>query len=131
MHTPQGKLPYTEPRALRDDELPGIVAGFRQAAVYAKEAGFDGVEVHGANGYLLDQFLRDGSNQREGAYGGSRENVAESVHTAHAGVMPAWAGRLDPVTIKMLAAYVHSLGGGEDFAEAPVPAPEASGEPGN
>lgn len=70
VHTPQGKQPYVVPRELRDEELPGIVAGFRQAAINALAAGFDGVEVHGANGYLLDQFLRDGSNQRSGPYGG-------------------------------------------------------------
>ncbi len=75
-HTPQGKKPYEVPRELRDDELPGIVAGFRHAAENAKLAGFDGVEVHGANGYLLDEFLRDGSNQRTGAYGGSIANRA-------------------------------------------------------
>lgn len=76
VHTPQGKQPYTVPRELCDDELPAIVEGFRQAAINAKAAGFDGVEVHGANGYLLDEFLRDGSNQRSGAYGGSLENRA-------------------------------------------------------
>ena len=70
VHTPQGKQPYVVPHELRDEELPGIVAGFRQAAINALAAGFDGVEVHGANGYLLDQFLRDGSNQRSGPYGG-------------------------------------------------------------
>ncbi|MCC7064559.1 MAG: alkene reductase [Planctomycetes bacterium] len=75
-HTPQGKKPYEVPRELRDDELPGIVAGFRKAAENAKAAGFDGVEVHGANGYLLDEFLRDGSNHRKGPYGGSIENRA-------------------------------------------------------
>ena len=75
-HTPEGKKPYEIPRELRDDELPGIVAGFRRAAANAKAAGFDGVEVHGANGYLLDEFLRDGSNQRSGPYGGSVENRA-------------------------------------------------------
>ena len=64
------------PRELRDDELPGIVAGFRVAAQNAQAAGFDGVEVHGANGYLLDEFLRDGSNKRKGRYGGSLENRA-------------------------------------------------------
>jgi N-ethylmaleimide reductase len=69
--TPQGKQPYVIPRELRDDELPGIVAGFRKAAENAKAAGFDGVEVHGANGYLLDEFLRDGANKRSGPYGGS------------------------------------------------------------
>ena len=102
VHTPQGKLPYTEPRALRDDELPGIVAGFRQAAAYAKEAGFDGVEVHGANGYLLDQFLRDGSNQREGAYGGSRENRARLLFEVITAVSEVWGSdrvglRLSPL----------------------------------
>ena len=102
VHTPQGKLPYTEPRALRDEELPGIVAGFRQAAVYAKEAGFDGVEVHGANGYLLDQFLRDGSNQREGAYGGSRENRARLLFEVIKAVSVVWGSdrvglRLSPL----------------------------------
>jgi N-ethylmaleimide reductase len=75
-HTPEGNKPYEIPRELRDDELPGIVAGFRHAAENANAAGFDGVEVHGANGYLLDQFLRDGSNKRHGAYGGSLENRA-------------------------------------------------------
>ena len=75
-HTPAGKKPYDTPRALRDDELPGIVAGFRRAAQNAQAAGFDGVEIHGANGYLLDQFLRSGSNLRTGPYGGPLENRA-------------------------------------------------------
>jgi N-ethylmaleimide reductase len=76
IHTPQGKVDYVLPRALADDELPAIVAGFRLAARHAVAAGFDGVEVHGANGYLLDEFLRDGSNQRSGPYGGPIENRA-------------------------------------------------------
>lgn len=102
VHTPQGKLPYTVPRALRDDELPGIVAGFRQAAVNAKEAGFDGVEVHGANGYLLDQFLRDGTNQRDDHYGGSRENRARLLFEVISAVSEVWGSdrvglRLSPL----------------------------------
>jgi N-ethylmaleimide reductase len=64
------------PRALETDELPGIVDQFRKGAQNAKDAGFDGVEVHGANGYLLDQFTRDGSNKRTDAYGGAIENRA-------------------------------------------------------
>ena len=76
VHTPQGKQPYVAPRALRTDELPAIVAAFAQAAKNAMAAGFDGVEVHAANGYLIDQFLRDGSNPRTDAYGGSVENRA-------------------------------------------------------
>lgn len=76
VHTPEGKKPYVVPRELRDDELPGIVAGFKKAAENAQAANFDGVEVHGANGYLLDEFLRDGANKRTGPYGGSIENRA-------------------------------------------------------
>ncbi|MDL2189175.1 alkene reductase [Pseudomonas sp. ChxA] len=66
----------SEPRALDASELPGIVNDFRVAAANAIAAGFDGVEIHGANGYLLDQFLKDGSNVRTDAYGGSIENRA-------------------------------------------------------
>ncbi len=66
----------SEPRALVQDELPGIVNDFRQAAANAIAAGFDGVEIHGANGYLLEQFIKDGANQRTDAYGGSIENRA-------------------------------------------------------
>jgi N-ethylmaleimide reductase len=76
IHTPQGKLDYPAPRALRTDEIPGIVELFRLAAVHAKQAGFDGVQVHGAHGYIIDQFLRDGVNDRTDAYGGSLANRA-------------------------------------------------------
>jgi N-ethylmaleimide reductase len=69
--TTRGRTPLVTPRALETDEIPGIVAQFRTAAENAKSAGFDGVELHGANGYLLDQFLRDGANARTDAYGGS------------------------------------------------------------
>jgi len=71
-----GFAPTSEPRALRLDELPGIVADYRRAARAAIDAGFDGVELHAANGYLIDQFLRSGSNHRDDAYGGSIENRA-------------------------------------------------------
>ena len=90
VNTPEGKQPYVVPRALRDDELPGIVEGFRRAAENAKAAGFDGVEVHGANGYLLDQFLRDGSNKREGAYGGAVENRARLLLEVIEAVSGVW-----------------------------------------
>jgi N-ethylmaleimide reductase len=72
--TPEGKKKVPVPRALRKEELPGIVEQFSTAARNAKEAGFDGAELHGANGYLLDQFLRDTVNQRTDEYGGSIEN---------------------------------------------------------
>ena len=68
--------PFPVPRALETEEIPGIIDAFRTGAVNAKTAGFDGVEVHGANGYLLDQFLQDGTNKRTDAYGGSIENRA-------------------------------------------------------
>jgi N-ethylmaleimide reductase len=74
--TSHGRTKLVTPRALDIGELPGIVAQFRQAAENAKAAGFDGVELHGANGYLLDQFLRDGANHRTDAYGGSPTNRA-------------------------------------------------------
>jgi N-ethylmaleimide reductase len=70
-----GFAEVSEPRALGLDEIPGIVESFRQAAANAMSAGFDGVEVHGANGYLLEQFIKDGANQRTDAYGGSVETV--------------------------------------------------------
>ncbi|MBN2751726.1 MAG: alkene reductase [Rhodospirillaceae bacterium] len=68
--------PYVVPRALDIDEISGVVAAYRQGAANAKRAGFDGVEIHGANGYLLDQFLQDSSNHRTDAYGGPIENRA-------------------------------------------------------
>jgi len=67
---------YVTPRELQTSEIPGIVEGFRKGAENAKLAGFDGVEIHGANGYLIDQFLQDGSNHRTDEYGGSIENRA-------------------------------------------------------
>lgn len=72
--TYQGLVDYVTPRALETSELPGIVADYVHATKCALAAGFDGVEVHAANGYLLDQFLRDGTNQRTDQYGGSIEN---------------------------------------------------------
>jgi N-ethylmaleimide reductase len=72
--TPEGQKDYSTPRALDASELPGIVEDFRRGAEHAKAAGFDGVEIHGANGYLLDQFTQDGTNQRTDNYGGSVEN---------------------------------------------------------
>lgn len=105
VHTPEGKLPYTEPRALNDDELPGIVAGFKQAAINAKAAGFDGVEVHGANGYLLDQFLRDGSNKRSGAYGGPIENRARLLLEVLAAVCEVWDSKQVGLRLSPLNSY--------------------------
>ena len=76
VQTPEGKLPNVKPRALILEEIPAMVQAYVQGAKNAIEAGFDGVEVHGANGYLIDQFLRDSANQRTDAYGGSLEHRA-------------------------------------------------------
>jgi N-ethylmaleimide reductase len=73
-HTYEGKQPYAEARPLTLDEIPRVVEDYRQAARNAVAAGFDGVQIHAANGYLVDQFLRDNSNLRKDAYGGSIEN---------------------------------------------------------
>lgn len=96
-------VPTSVPRALETDELPGIVDDFRRAARAAIEAGFDGVEIHAANGYLIDQFLRSGSNHRSDAYGGSIENrtrlLFEVVRAIAAEIGAARTGiRLSPVT---------------------------------
>jgi N-ethylmaleimide reductase len=69
-----GLQPFVTPRALEAEEIPALVEQYAQAAHHALQAGFDGVEIHAANGYLIDQFLRDGSNRRTDAYGGSLEN---------------------------------------------------------
>lgn len=89
--TYEGLKPYVEPRALRGDEIPAVVDQFRQAARRAKEAGVDGVEIHAANGYLLDQFLRDGTNQRDDRYGGSKENRCRLLMEVLAAVLESWA----------------------------------------
>jgi 2,4-dienoyl-CoA reductase-like NADH-dependent reductase (Old Yellow Enzyme family) len=81
---------FVEPRALELDEIPGIVEEYRHAAVNAKAAGFDGVEIHGANGYLLDQFLQDSTNKRTDAYGGSIENRARLMFEALDAAISVW-----------------------------------------
>lgn len=91
IHTPQGKKPHVTPRALELDEIPGVVQQYAEAAHRAQEAGFDGVEIHAANGYLIDQFLRDGVNQRTDAYGGSVENRARLLLEVTEAVVRIWS----------------------------------------
>jgi N-ethylmaleimide reductase len=105
VRTPEGKKPYVMPRVLRDDELPGIVEGFRKAAENAKAAGFDGVEVHGANGYLLDEFLRDGANKREGPYGGAVANRARLLFEVITAVSTVWGSDRVGLRISPLNSY--------------------------
>jgi len=105
VHTPEGKKPYVTPRELRDDEIPGIVAGFKKAAENAKAAGFDGVEVHGANGYLLDEFLRDGSNKRSGPYSGPLENRARLMLEVLDAAISVWGADRVGLRISPLNSY--------------------------
>lgn len=94
-----GLQAFVEPRALETEEIPGIVEDYRNAAQCAKDAGFDGVEVHAANGYLLDQFLRDGSNQRSDEYGGSLENRTRFLLQVLHAVIDVWGS--DRVGIRL------------------------------
>jgi N-ethylmaleimide reductase len=101
--TAEGWLPVSAPRALRTDEVATVVASYRHAARCAMDAGFDGVEVHGANGYLIEQFLRDSINDRNDAYGGPIENRARLLIEVLQAVAGEIGGgrtglRLSPVT---------------------------------
>ncbi|MDZ4362790.1 alkene reductase [Brevundimonas sp.] len=91
--------PFETPRALTIDEIQGVVADYVHAAEMAKKAGFDGVEVHAANGYLIDQFLKDGSNQRDDRYGGSVENRARFLLEVVTAVVAVWGA--DRVGIRL------------------------------
>jgi 2,4-dienoyl-CoA reductase-like NADH-dependent reductase (Old Yellow Enzyme family) len=82
--------PFVTPRALRLDEIPGIIAAYRHGAENAQRAGFDGVEIHGANGYLLDQFLQDKTNHRTDEYGGPIENRARLMLEVTDAVIALW-----------------------------------------
>ena len=94
-HTPEGAKPYEVPRALRTEEIPRYVNMFRLAAQHAKRAGFDGVQIHGAHGYLLDNFLRNGVNARTDAYGGSVPNRARFLLEVTDAAIGVWgAGRV-------------------------------------
>jgi N-ethylmaleimide reductase len=101
--TGEGWVPVSAPRALRTDEIAAVVASYRHAARCAIDAGFDGVEVHGANGYLIEQFLRDSVNDRSDAYGGPLENRARLLIEVMQAVVEEIGGgrtglRLSPVT---------------------------------
>ena len=90
--TEEGLFDFEIPRALETDEIPDVIEQFRQGAMNAKKAGFDGVEIHAANGYLLDQFQKDGSNQRDDHYGGSIENRIRLTLEVTQAVCDVWGG---------------------------------------
>ncbi len=101
---PSGRVEFPIPRELGIEELPGIIEDFAQATRNAREAGFDGVELHGANGYLQDQFLQDGSNQRTDAYGGPVANRARLMLETARAMIGAWSAdrvgvRLSPSSV--------------------------------
>jgi N-ethylmaleimide reductase len=110
-----GQRPYETPRALEISELPAIIADFRQAARNAREAGFDAVEIHGANGFLLDQFLQDGSNHRTDAYGVTIENRARLLFEIVDGV----AGDLGRDRVAVRLSPHGNLGGLSDSDTVP------------
>lgn len=91
VYTPEGMKPYVAPRALDTSEIVAIVEQYARGARHARDAGFDGVELHGANGYLVDQFLRDGTNHRTDKYGGSIENRARFLIEVVQALITAWA----------------------------------------
>jgi N-ethylmaleimide reductase len=100
--TLNGKKPYVTPRALDAEEIPFVIQEYAHAARLAREAWFDGVEIHAANGYLIDQFLRDGSNKRTDRYGGSVENRVRFLSEVTEAVVRAWSSdhvgvRLSPL----------------------------------
>ncbi|KAF0677449.1 alkene reductase [Profundibacterium mesophilum] len=90
--TQDGFVDTSDPRALETSEIPRLIEDYRKAAENAKAAGFDGVEIHAGNGYLLDQFLRDGANKRDDQYGGSIENRARLVLEVTEAVCSVWGG---------------------------------------
>jgi N-ethylmaleimide reductase len=90
--TAQGMQPFVMPRALETHEIAGVVDDYRRGAANAKAAGFDGVELHGANGYLVDQFIRDKTNQRTDRYGGSAINRARFLIEVTEALVGVWGG---------------------------------------
>ncbi|RWE79573.1 alkene reductase [Mesorhizobium sp.] len=98
-HTYEGKVPYEQARPLRIDEIPDIIEDYKRGARNALAAGFDGVQIHGANGYLIDQFLRNGTNLREDEYGGSIENRIRLLEEVTKGVVSEVGAELTSVRL--------------------------------
>jgi N-ethylmaleimide reductase len=115
IYTPIGKLPYETPQAIATEEIPGIVEEYRLAAQNAKLAGFDGVEIHSANGYLLDQFLQARTNQRTDQYGGSIENRTRMLVEVVEAVSQVWGA--ERVGVRLSPNGVFNDMGSPDFRE--------------
>ncbi len=115
IHTPLGSKPHETPRALSIDEIKATVDDFRKAAINAKAAGFSGVEVHGANGYLINQFLDSKTNLRDDQYGGSLENKFRFFKEVLEAVLEVWAP--EQVAARISPNGVYNDMGSEDFRE--------------
>ena len=115
IHTPAGKQPYETPRALETNEVATVVEDYRRAAERAKAAGFDGIEIHSANGYLLDQFLQSKTNQRTDCYGGSLENRFRLLKEVLEAVCTVWPS--NRVGVRLSPNGVFNDMGSPDFRE--------------
>ena len=115
IHTPLGKKDYETPRAMTLDDITSTVADYRQAAINAREAGFAGVEVHSANGYLLNQFLDSKTNKRDDQYGGSLENKLRFLKEVLSAVFEVWPSQR--VGVRLSPNGVFNDMGSEDFRE--------------
>lgn len=115
IHTPVGKQPYEVPRALETGEIAGVVEDYRRAAERAKAAGFDGVEIHAANGYLINQFLDSKTNRRTDEYGGSLENRYRFLREVTEGVLAVWPA--DRVGVRLSPNGNFNDMGAPDFRE--------------
>lgn len=115
LHTPEGKQPYETPRALETEEVMAVVEDYRRAAERAKAAGFDGVEIHAANGYLIDQFLQSKTNQRTDQYGGSVENRFRFLREITEAVLTVWPA--DRVGVRLSPNGNFNDMGSPDFRE--------------
>ena len=103
--TEAGFVPFVTPRALETDEIAGLVEQYRVASQYALDAGFDGIEIHAANGYLIDQFLRDCTNRRTDAYGGSLENRYRFLKEVTTAVISIWGAERVGVRLSPLSPF--------------------------
>lgn len=115
IHTPTGKQPYEIPRALEIDEIPPIVEDYRSSAERAKIAGFDGIEIHAANGYLIDTFLQSKTNHRTDSYGGSVENRYRFLAEIVAAILTVWPA--NRVGVRLSPNGVYNDMGSPDYRE--------------
>ncbi|MDA7881521.1 alkene reductase [Akkermansiaceae bacterium] len=115
IHTPKGKEDYETPRALETDEIPALIEDYRKAAEGAKAAGFDGIEIHSANGYLLDEFLQSKTNHREDRYGGSIENRFRLLREILEAVTTVWSSQR--VAVRLSPNGVFNDMGSPDYRE--------------